>query len=478
MREKRKPSERLTKKISQTYDYFLQHVDPLIGESITYLLSEQPSNVSASLMAFLKAKQENLTLVPSGKNSANEKPRRELKVFLATSIAPVIAGLVNRIAIERPEDVLGFMTLELEKLSANPAYFSEQTGAQAHVPTAGAPAKDSKPKKAEMAPDAEIPVQEKNIQLVVVGLGGSGKSSILNMVQGKLESKVRPTVGFRPLSMMLSEDTKVRFYDLGGGKKIRDIWTQYYHDVHGVVYVVDGSTPQEEMESCIQTFAETVNHPFLAGKPTLVFVNKQDKEESLCGFDFGQMLQPYVKSTESFIEFADSCAAVPEVIPEDFEADPRIEASLLHLLNQILADFDVLNERVRADSLRKSAEEAQKRVAKERKVLKNKIACAFLQDVDQEFVAAHQIEADPGNIFSEEEGLTYLASEIGEEVGNLPAQAKEIAHMVGYQKLALTIIGGLKSPVSKKKVPMEWQELHDLIADLRRELGLHQLPAQ
>jgi small GTP-binding protein len=472
MREKRRPSERLTKKISQTYDYFLQHVDPIIGESITYLLSEQPSNIPSSLMAFLKAKQENLTLVPSGKTGANDKPRRELKVFLATSIAPVIAGLVNRIAIERPEDVLGFMTRELEQLSANPAYFSEQVSNKAHVPPVAASAKDNLTKKAEKVSEAEAVVQEKNIQLVVVGLGGSGKSSILNMVQGKLEAKVRPTVGFRPLSMMLSEDTKVRFYDLGGGKKIRDIWTQYYHDVHGVVYVVDGSTPQEELDSCIQTFAETVNHPFLTGKPTLVFVNKQDKEEALCGFDFGQMLQPHVKAAESFIEFCDSCAGVPEAIPEDFEVDPRIEASLLHLLNQIVGDFDVLNERVRGDTVRKSAEEAQKRVAKERKVLKNKIACAFLQDVDQDFVAAHQIEADPANIFTEEEGLTYLASEIGEDINTLCEQAKEVAHMVGYQKLALTIIGGLKSPVSKKKVPMEWQELYDLVADLRRELGL------
>jgi len=37
--------------------------------------------------------------------------------------------------------------------------------------------------------------------------------------------------GFRPVQMMLDESVKVKFYDIGGSKKIRDIWDQYYHDV-------------------------------------------------------------------------------------------------------------------------------------------------------------------------------------------------------------------------------------------------------
>ena len=30
-------------------------------------------------------------------------------------------------------------------------------------------------------------------------------------------------------------------YDLGGGKKIRDIWKNYLSEVYGVIYVVDSS---------------------------------------------------------------------------------------------------------------------------------------------------------------------------------------------------------------------------------------------
>jgi ADP-ribosylation factor-like protein 13B len=475
MREKRKPSERLSKRISETYDYFLERVDPIVGACVTYLLSEQPADIAASMIEYLKARQENIILTPS---AANDRPRRELKVFLAIHIAPILAGLVNRIAIERPVEVMSFMTAELEKYIANPEYFNDISPPQNTATTlpASPPKAEAPPTRPTTAPKTEVvnkqPVSEKNVQLAVVGLGGAGKSSILNMIQGKFETRVRPTVGFRPVSMMLSEETKVRFYDLGGGKKIREIWAQYYHDVHGVVYVIDGSTSTEEMESTVKLFADTVNHPFLAGKPLLVLVNKQDLENSLQPHDIDSVLRPHVKDAHTVVEFAGCSAWVPDPLPEDFQADPRMEASLLHLINNVLGDFGALNERVKSDTVKKTAEEVRQRVAKERKVLKNKIACAFINEANPEYVASMQIEAEPENVFSEEDGLVYLASEIGEDGNVLCQEAQEIASMVGYQKLALTIIGGLKAPVSKKKVPMDWAELYQMVATLREELGL------
>lgn len=50
-----------------------------------------------------------------------------------------------------------------------------------------------------------------------------------------------PTTGFRPVQMALEGGTRVRFYDIGGGPKIRGIWSSYYHDVHAVVWVVDAA---------------------------------------------------------------------------------------------------------------------------------------------------------------------------------------------------------------------------------------------
>ena len=47
-------------------------------------------------------------------------------------------------------------------------------------------------------------------------------------MQADYDSKAKPTLGFRPTTMMLGETMKIKLFDLGGGKKIRDIWEQYF----------------------------------------------------------------------------------------------------------------------------------------------------------------------------------------------------------------------------------------------------------
>ena len=44
--------------------------------------------------------------------------------------------------------------------------------------------------------------------------------------------------------------------------------------------------------------------------------------------------------------------------------------------------------------------------------------------------------------------------------------------LVGFQRLAMQIIGALKSPINKKKTPMEWNEINEILYELRLELGL------
>jgi len=484
IRDKREPSKRLSKKISQTYDYFLQKVDPIVGACITHLLCEQPADILKAMVDYLSARKNNIHVVSKVSENNDQRPRKELKVFLATSIGPVIAKIVNRIALERPDDVIDFMTIELNKMIALEAEESQ-----------------SKRVATEMAAVPKVDLSKNNtIQIAVLGLGGGGKSTLLNILQGKLNTKAKPTIGFRPISMMLTGDTKIRFYDLGGGKKIREIWNQYYHDVHGIIYVVDGTTKQEDMDECIELFNATVNNEFVRGKPLLVLANKQDIENAMPAQEWAQMLhapkaasRPASPSTlplpdgpdrggvaepaEEFhdhVQFADTSAFIPDSpeLQETYEPDPRIEGAIEWLLQAVVGDFDTLNERVKRDSAKKTAEEAQKKIAKERKVLKNKIAQAHIEVCNPEYVTEMQIEPEPENIFSEEEGLEYLASEIGEDVAGLPEIGRQVAFCVGYQKLALTIIGGLKAPVSKKKTPMEWTEILEMVTDLRRELNI------
>ena len=69
-------------------------------------------------------------------------------------------------------------------------------------------------------------------------------------------------------------------------------------------------------------------------------------------------------------------------------------------------------------------------------------------------------------------GLNFLAAEIGEDTTGLPQIGRDIAAGVGYQRLALQLLGALKAPIKKGKEPMSWEEIHTLVMDLRSELGL------
>lgn len=81
---------------------------------------------------------------------------------------------------------------------------------------------------------------------------------------------VTPTVGFTRIEMK-QDKFQVTIFDLGGGKRIRDIWKNYYTMSHGVVFVVD-STDVDRIHETKETLAEVLGHPCISGKPVLVWV--------------------------------------------------------------------------------------------------------------------------------------------------------------------------------------------------------------
>lgn len=79
---------------------------------------------------------------------------------------------------------------------------------------------------------------------------------------------VTPTVGFTRIEMK-EDKFQVTIFDLGGGKRIRDIWKNYYTMSHGVVFVVD-STDVDRIHETKETLTEVLGHPYISGKPVLV----------------------------------------------------------------------------------------------------------------------------------------------------------------------------------------------------------------
>lgn len=79
----------------------------------------------------------------------------------------------------------------------------------------------------------------------------------------------------------------INFWDLGGQKALRSIWSKYYDDAHAVVFVVD-STDKERIEECREALGfkfliieEMVKSDTINSIPVLMLANKQDAENAM-----------------------------------------------------------------------------------------------------------------------------------------------------------------------------------------------------
>ncbi|CAB3247217.1 unnamed protein product [Arctia plantaginis] len=100
--------------------------------------------------------------------------------------------------------------------------------------------------------------QRRHIVLILIGLDNAGKTKTVNNLAGEKDDKVLPTVGFKAVNLV-HKDTPVTIYDLGGGPHFRQIWSQYYSEVHGVIFVID-SSDFSRLDECRAVLEEVLSH--------------------------------------------------------------------------------------------------------------------------------------------------------------------------------------------------------------------------
>ena len=69
-------------------------------------------------------------------------------------------------------------------------------------------------------------------------------------------------------------------YDLGGGERIRGIWSMYLPEEYGAVFVVNTAVSGHLVEGG-KVLRTALADRHLEGKPLLLFANKQDLPEAL-----------------------------------------------------------------------------------------------------------------------------------------------------------------------------------------------------
>eukprot|EP01135_Chromosphaera_perkinsii_P009330 Nk52_evm6s1737 gene=Nk52_evmTU6s1737 len=120
---------------------------------------------------------------------------------------------------------------------------------------------------------------DKELRILILGLDGAGKTTILYRLQvGEVVSTI-PTIGFN-VETVQYKNLKFQVWDLGGQTSIRPYWRCYYANTDAVIYVVD-SADRERMSISKSELLSMLDEEELRNAILMVFANKQDIEGAM-----------------------------------------------------------------------------------------------------------------------------------------------------------------------------------------------------
>ncbi|XP_030359732.1 ADP-ribosylation factor-like protein 10 [Strigops habroptila] len=127
----------------------------------------------------------------------------------------------------------------------------------------------------EQAPP-EDPLDQR--QVLVLGLDGAGKSSVLHYICNQTaRNRFTPTHGFNCAQLSI-EGLEMELLEVGGSQNLRAYWPHYVSHAHVLVFVVDSvdrsrlGTARQELHALL---------PMEPQLPLVVLANKQDKSDAL-----------------------------------------------------------------------------------------------------------------------------------------------------------------------------------------------------
>lgn len=117
---------------------------------------------------------------------------------------------------------------------------------------------------------------EKKLELCLVGLESTGKTTLLNVLALGHAIETFPTVGLN-VKVMHKEGVQMKVWDLGGQERFRSEWGRYTQGCDCVIFCVDASD-YARAELAGQELARLLEDRALHTLPLLVCLNKIDLE--------------------------------------------------------------------------------------------------------------------------------------------------------------------------------------------------------
>ncbi|KAL2918591.1 Arf GTPase arl1 [Polyrhizophydium stewartii] len=128
----------------------------------------------------------------------------------------------------------------------------------------------------------------KDVRILILGLDGAGKTTILYRMQiGEVVTTI-PTIGFN-VETVTYKNIKFQVWDLGGQTSIRPYWRCYYANTDAVIYVID-SADRDRISTSKEELMAMLEEEELRDAALLVFANKQDLDGAMSVTEVSEFL--------------------------------------------------------------------------------------------------------------------------------------------------------------------------------------------
>ncbi|KAJ9465482.1 hypothetical protein DIPPA_00724 [Diplonema papillatum] len=123
----------------------------------------------------------------------------------------------------------------------------------------------------------------KHIELCLVGLENSGKTTLLNVLSSGTSVETKPTPGVDVKSVKKG-GVMMKMWDLGGQERFRSEWPRYTEGCDVILYVVD-SSDFERIHIAKKEMHKLLEDRNLHGLPLLIVLNKCDLDPHMAKED-------------------------------------------------------------------------------------------------------------------------------------------------------------------------------------------------
>lgn len=156
---------------------------------------------------------------------------------------------------------------------------------------------------------------KQNVRIVMLGLDGAGKTTILYMLkQGEVITTI-PTIGFN-VETVEYKNISFTVWDIGGQKTIRQLWHHYFPNTSAVIFVVDASDVAR-IETVKEELHDIMRNIDLENAILLILANKQDLPFALNVTELAKQLE--LSNLKQTWHIQPTCATRGEGIYEGME---------------------------------------------------------------------------------------------------------------------------------------------------------------